>query len=39
MRYLPKLQQLKVFQQVIRSGSIRGAGVESVPTGGQQNIA
>ncbi|WP_321196225.1 LysR family transcriptional regulator [Lelliottia amnigena] len=25
MRYLPKLQQLKVFQQVIRSGSIRGA--------------
>ncbi|MEB6337272.1 LysR family transcriptional regulator [Serratia sp. JUb9] len=25
MRYLPKLQQLRVFQQVIRSGSIRGA--------------
>lgn len=25
MRYLPKIQQLKVFQQVIRSGSIRGA--------------
>jgi LysR family tdc operon transcriptional activator len=25
MRYLPKLQQLKVFQQVIRCGSIRGA--------------
>ncbi|MFC0227809.1 LysR substrate-binding domain-containing protein [Serratia aquatilis] len=25
MGYLPKLQQLKVFQQVIRSGSIRGA--------------
>jgi LysR family tdc operon transcriptional activator len=25
VRYLPKLQQLKVFQQVIRSGSIRGA--------------
>lgn len=25
LRYLPKLQQLKVFQQVIRSGSIRGA--------------
>ncbi|MCC3702705.1 LysR substrate-binding domain-containing protein [Rouxiella badensis] len=25
MKYLPKLQQLKVFQQVIRSGSIRGA--------------
>lgn len=25
MKYLPKLQQLKAFQQVIRSGSIRGA--------------
>lgn len=25
MRYLPKLQQLKVFQQVIRAGSIRAA--------------
>jgi len=25
MRYLPKLQQLKVFQQVIRTGSIRAA--------------
>jgi len=25
MKYLPKLQQLRTFQQVIRSGSIRGA--------------
>lgn len=25
MKYLPKLQQLKVFQQVIRSGSVRAA--------------
>ncbi|WP_114340216.1 LysR family transcriptional regulator, partial [Poseidonibacter lekithochrous] len=25
MRYLPKIQQLKVFNEVIRSGSIRAA--------------